>query len=491
MNRTILALCCVLGIVFTIGLHITNPVTQQHRQQMNNLRYQEARAILPSKVMAISVLYWIAIAILLAVAIVILLAIYFRFIHPIAVQARQAHLERIREIETKGQFSQPSFEGVSNVHYHPITNDSHNQTVTQHYKAPQQLIHKPIDSLLSDFSVNEPVITIPSFRQALDDATSSTLVLGYDEEGKAKHGTLEQLFSFGVGGLPDAGKTSVTIWLLSQAIRQGAQLIVIDPHAGNPDSLASRLQPLAHAYLCQVASTPNEMLQSIRYAQSLFEQRRSEGGADGCYIIFVCDEWLACMRNGLKDEFHALAEAVSQEGRKYRFIGAFLSQKWDIAKSGDMRDTLTSHIFCRTRKNLARQQTGLVGRELPDGVMTLAKGTFYLLDTIGQLTLLQAPYVSQVDLQMLASELAGKREPRTIEIPPPIITPDLRTQTKPQDKPVDTLNPEQAQILNLFKQEKSIREIIFELYGVKSGAKYNSYLSDVQAVLRGQLKQNH
>ena len=479
MSKTILPALTVL-CMFTIAfaLWLTNPTTDYNRQQAANLRRYQQAAMFDVFSFFYPVLLLLLVIALGAVVVIAVKAFALRY-----TDVDQLHEQRLqqRDIWFIEHNNRPEYPNLTHMTYAPRTADSHNLNITQHHKTPKALttgqntyVHEPMNVLQQ----------VPTFKQALADTTGAALVLGYDQQAQPIHGTLDSLYSFGIGGMSGSGKSSTAVWLLAQSVLQGARLIVIDPHKGNPDSLASKLAPLASSYLCKVASSPDEMLHSVRYSQSIFNSRKSGESQEQHHVIVVCDEWLACMRGELQTEFQKLAESISQEGRKYGVIGCFLSQKWSIQKSGDMRDTLTSHIICRTRPNLARQQTGLLSSELPSDVMSLDVGQFYLLDTLGEIQKLTAPYVSDADLRGLTFDNQHSNQFQSTFIDTP-----LGVQAAPDDSPLTVVEPttltaEQQQALELFKQGKSLREIVRELHGVSSGSKYNKYLGDFQQVLR-------
>ena len=476
MSKAILALTAIASCTIVTGLFLTDPITQSNRYQAASLRRYQQQSIFDAWLSFYDVFMW-----LIIVAIAIALVITARAFYVRYVDREQLHEQRMleRDIWLFKYENTPQLPNLTHLTYSPRTEDSHNLNITQHHK---QLKALPSDQALSVPTVDH-VQQVPTFKQALADATGAALVLGYDQQAQPVHGTLDSLYSFGIGGMSGSGKSSTAVWLLAQSVLQGAKLIVIDPHAGNSDSLASKLQPLFSSYLCKVASTQAEMLQSVRYSQSIFNSRKSGETQGQHHVIVVCDEWLACMRGDLQTEFQKLAESISQEGRKYGVIGCFLSQKWSIQKSGDMRDTLTSHIICRTRPNLARQQTGLLSSELPSDVMSLDAGQFYLLDTFGELQKLTAPYVSDADLTSLV-------------LPTNSQTTSIPTEKTQRPAPIGStqevgktnLDPEEARILQLFLDGLSISEITRQVSGAKSGRKYSDTLNRINVIVRQQLR---
>ena len=479
MSKITLALTALAGVTIVLGLYLSDPVTQSNRYQAASLRRYQQQSIFDAWLSFYDVFMWLVIAAIAIALVIIARAFYVRY-----VDREQLHEQRMleRDIWLFKYENTPQLPSLTHLTYSPRTADSHNLNITQHHK---QLKALPSDQALSVQAL-ERVQQVPTFKQALADTTGAALVLGYDQQAQPIHGTLDSLYSFGIGGMSGSGKSSTAVWLLAQSVLQGAKLIVIDPHAGNSDSLASKLQPLSSSYLCKVASTQAEMLQSVRYSQSIFNSRKSGESQEQHHVIVVCDEWLACMRGDLQAEFQKLAESISQEGRKYGVIGCFLSQKWSIQKSGDMRDTLTSHIICRTRPNLARQQTGLISSELPNDVMSLNAGQFYLLDTLGELTRLQAPYVSPRDL---ANLVLPNTVQSTSQTPITITRPNTDNKNgSTQEVGKTNLDPEEARILQLFLDGLSISEITRQVSGAKSGRKYSDTLNRINVIVRQQLR---
>ena len=474
MSRVILALTALAGVTIVLGLYLSDPVTQHNRVQASQLRHYQQTVMFDVWLSFYGVFMWLVIGAIVIALVITARAFHVRYVDRDQLAEQRIHQRDIWFIEHSNKAQLPN---LTNLTYAPRFADSHNLTITQHHKQNKALPNIETTSV-------EQLQHIPTFTQALQDTTSSTLVLGYDQQAQPIHGTLDSLYSFGIGGMSGSGKTSTAVWLLVQSVLQNARLIVIDPHKGNPDSLASKLQPLESSYLCKVASTPQEMLQSVRYCQSIFNSRKSGENQDQHHIIVVCDEWLACMRGDLQTEFQKLAECISQEGRKYGVIGCFLSQKWSIQKSGDMRDTLTSHIICRTRPNLARQQTGLTSSELPSDVISLDAGQFYLLDTFGELQKLTAPYVSDADLTNLVL-------PNTVQTTsytpkqPQTLTQSRNTQEVGKTTPLD---PEEARIIQMFLDGLSISEITRQVSGAKSGRKYSDTLNRINVIVRQQLR---
>lgn len=296
---------------------------------------------------------------------------------------------------------------------------------------------------------NTSSTALPSFQDVLK-MSNNDLILGFDAEGDALRGGLNDLYSFGVGGLSGSGKTSTAVFLLAQACALGARLVVVDPHGG-AESLAAKLSPLSDYMLTKPASDSSDILAALDFVEDIFN-RRKLGQPVQYPVIFVADEFLALMRNSdVAAKMQALGEILSQESRKYSIYGAFCSQKWTISKAGDMRDTLTSHLVHRTRPELARMQTGLRGNELPSDLMSLETGSYYLLDNHGDVTKLRVPN---------------------------------HCQTTAKPLPTD---PHKARIIEMFRAGSDVTDIVKTVYGAKNGRAYTDALSSVNAILRSSL----
>ncbi len=326
MKHLTLALTAIASLTIVTGLYLTNPVTQSNRYQAASLRRYQQASIFDAWLSFYGLFMWLVIASIIIAVVITARAFYVRY-----VDREQLHEQRMleRDIWLFKYENTPLYPNLTHLTYSPRQQDSHNLTITQHHKQPKML-ENGSKNAVGIFEPPHIQQQPPSFSKALEDSTGAALVLGYDQQAQPVHGTLDSLYSFGIGGMSGSGKTSCAVWLLAQSVLQGARLIVIDPHAGNPDSLASKLAPLASAYLCKVASSPDEMLQSVRYCQSIFDARKSGQDDPQQPVIVVMDEWLAAMRGSTQEAFQRLAECISQEGRKYGVIGCFLSQKWSI-----------------------------------------------------------------------------------------------------------------------------------------------------------------
>lgn len=494
MTKVIISLVFIACVTITTALVLSDPVNQYNRlEKSRQSQYQNAQ-VFDASMNFFNLLAFVFIFALVLLIIIGARALHVRFVDRESLNEHRGFEAYKYEMETQYKYTQPNFSGVHQVTFSP--RDSHDQTnsVTQHHRQPKQLSNG-LDTPTIDLSPLDIVRPVPSFREAIEQSTKDSLVLGYNETGEAVTGSLDYMYSFSNGGGTGSGKTSTAVYLAAQSVAHGAELIIIDPHAGHSESLANKIAPLSSAYLCDVASEPKEMLDTISFTQSIFDARKSGNMNCDNYIILMCDEWLALMRGSLKDDFQRLAECITQEGRKYKIIAVFMSHMWNKNKSGDMRDTLASHVIHRTRTELARHQTGLSARELPSDIMRLKNGQFYLLDIFGDIQKLQAPRVTMDDLEQLAQSLfmASKPLPKTFQTSSAYSNPigfiqsvevpqEVRGSTTETQETIPTA--EEAEIVRMFDSGEDITAITKKISGVTSGRKYTETLERVNAVIR-------
>ena len=498
MTRFNVSLVCIACVTIITAIVFTDPINQQNRlARARQSQYQN------SQIFDASMNFFALVAIILIFALVAFLvigaiALYRRLVDRQAVREHREYEAYKLEVSTLHKYSQPDFSGVTTVHFSP--RDSHNQThsVTQHHKQPKQLGYSQ-DVPTIDLSPQERAQPVPTFSEAIRQSSKDSLVLGYDEIGQPKIGSLDYLYSCGGGGDTGTGKTSTAVYLAAQSVAHGAELVIVDPHAGHEQSLANKIAPLSRAYLCDVATTQSEMLDTISFTQSLFDARKNGSSSCDNYIILMCDEWLALMRGNLKNEFQQLAECITQEGRKYKMIAVFMSQTWNKNKSGDMRDTLASHYIHRTRPALARQQTGLTSKELPSDIMRLENGQFYLLNVFGEMEKLKAPRVTTEDLQELAKRIFPTSQPLPQSFPTTSadnnsigFLDDVEAVQEVQGSMTETQKEiptaEEAEILQMFVGGEDVTAITKKISGVTGGRKYTDTLERVNQIIRKHLE---
>lgn len=348
---------------------------------------------------------------------------------------------------------------------------------------------------------------VPTFRQLLDGgrlAPGQPMLLGYDRTtGEPVNGSWLDLYSTAVGGLSGTGKSWTATFLACQAALHGSRLLILDPHAESPESLAARLAPMRGQFICAPATTPAEMLTAVKLAAGELARRKAGGYTRGTApIVVVADEFAALQRGELADPLAALIEALGQEGRKLDLYGMVCSQVWSAERAGGtpLRDSLASAYIHRLRPAQARMLSGLTSADLPDDLFSLPQGTAYLVTTGGELRPVVIPQMAPEDVQRVAELLGGAtstptstptstRRPVGFTVPAREVGMEValeaadRAPLPRHQNAANAWTAEEARIVALLALGKRPREVVREVYGVTGGRGYTAAAAKVAAVI--------
>lgn len=317
----------------------------------------------------------------------------------------------------------------------------------------------------------------PSFSSLLDAGKvgrGNPMLLGFDRDtGAAVEGSWLDLYSCAVGGLSGSGKSWTACFLAAQAALYGARIVLLDPHADNPESLANRLSPMRPQFVCDVADSPAAMLQAVNLVAGELEERKS--GRRGEPWLFIADEFSALQRGDLAEPLAHLVEALGQEGRKLKLYGMVCGQVWSARRSGgtELRDSLASAYVHRLRPAQARMLTGLTSDDLPADLISLPAGSAYLLSTAGELRPVAIPQMSPADIRRVAELASGKPDGSLME-------------AKTAQASRSSGSAEAARALAMFRNGLDLPQIVAELRQIKtsSGRQYQEAAREVQQLLR-------
>lgn len=349
--------------------------------------------------------------------------------------------------------------------------------------------------------------SVPSFAQLLDQGRigkGNPLCLGVDLEAASPiWGDWKDLYSAGLGGKQGSGKSWTAASLIAQSLLSGARVILADPHAGDEESLTTRLTPLLGA-VALTADDDKSILAAAHFAHDEFQRRKELAKAKQPYdrtpMILVIDEWTSLIRGDLGAKLPPLLAELTTEGRKYGVNALLLAQRWEAAAAGgsDVRNTLTAHYVHRMRGDEARMMTGLRASALPDDTLSLQPGQAYLFDTRGNVRKIATPTMTPADLGRVAGLLTadaptmpGFHQASTTTV----ITPPLETWRKPTGSQMEACAPlassaavsaEAARALALFQSGADVAKIVKELRGIDSsaGRNYQTASAEVQALIR-------
>lgn len=169
------------------------------------------------------------------------------------------------------------------------------------------------------------------------------MVMGYDKIAMDK-GILEIISgpwpgTHAIAGRGRSGKTRRVIGEIAQALIGGARVIICDPHATKPDSLARACEPL-ESYLT-IARGEAAIVEATREFSSEMEARVSGASREVRPWLIVFDEWARLMneRNpvmpeGGRDLLADVAEHCSTEYAGYMGFCALISQVWTSEACG-------------------------------------------------------------------------------------------------------------------------------------------------------------
>jgi hypothetical protein len=357
---------------------------------------------------------------------------------------------------------------------------------------------------------------IPTFGELLDTGTigpERPLLLGFDAAtGQPIEGSWKSLYSCGIGALQGAGKSWLAAFLLAQSALQGGKIILCDPHAGDDESLATRIAPLAPAFMCAVAQTEREILDALKMARDKLDRRKA-GQAGRWPIIVACDEWTSLLRGELGEVLPLYAADFAEQGRKYGVNALLSAQGWTKDVAGTVRNRLTAHYVLRQRPDEARYQLGLRAAALPDDIRTLPDATGYLLTVNGDLRKVVIPRMTAADIVQVGEMLADLNRPGKLPIgfrlpdtgyhqattasapTAPLVAngkPDgslmvaYDNQATTASQSHGSLSPEAARAFSLFQAGENLPAIVKELRGVSSsqGRRYQEALLEITDLLR-------
>lgn len=353
---------------------------------------------------------------------------------------------------------------------------------------------------------------VPTFSELLTQGTIAPgrpMLLGFRaDSGQAIEGSWLDLYSVGVGGMTGSGKTWLSAFLIAQSVASGARLMVIDPHAGDRESLATRISGLSSAYVCSPSSDGAAIECALKLASAKLTQRM-DGKGGNWPLLLVVDEWTSLLRGKLGDLLTATALDIAEQGRKYGVFCLLAAQAWQIDAAGPVRDRLASHYTMRTRGDQFRYQMGLRG-SAPLDTMFLHPGEAYFLSNRGELCKVVIPRMDTADLARIGGQLDGSRAalgqpfgfaPATLPVTPSaqIVADDRPDRSQNVAGPraattaapsATTASPEAAHAAALFVAGSSPADIVRELRGVgsKEGSRYQQALSEVLDLVRQGLR---
>lgn len=306
----------------------------------------------------------------------------------------------------------------------------------------------------------------------------NAFLMGYGlDDGKPITATWKQLYSALIGGLPGTGKSTLIRCVLAQAALQGGRFMVIDPHYGaGEESLGASLEPLQHLMLSAVAVTPPEILATIHRLHGIGQRRITGQDEDRTPLILIADETTALLsRSSIAGQLSDLLAEIAQEMRKVSIYAMCIGQQFraDIMDS-TIRNSFVSMLSCRTRREVARVMSG--NNDFAKAAESLKRGQAVWLDTDGNMIRIAVPNTTHQHMIAIAGYLQpGEQTHRQ----PDITDPPARQQ--------ETLPPQDATAIEMFRNGANLKTIITTAYQATTGAPYTDAVQRFMSILRSQL----
>ena len=330
------------------------------------------------------------------------------------------------------------------------------------------------------------------------------IVLGVDASGPIAV-DVQQLCHVALLGSTGGGKSNLLRLILPQLLAGGASVVLADPHYAplDPESgddwraIAARLAHQPAVTRKEIAALLGLMIGEL----DLRLARRRAGERVGAPMFLAFDELpsIADMLPGAVAQIGRLL----REGRKVHLLTIGASQSMlikEVGGSSALRDQYRTACYVGGDRKSAAAILDVPERLIDDG--PLGKGIILLRSEVTKPpALVRVPLVSN---EAIAALLGERVAPKTLDDRPLESQPSFGFRPAPKDTPskVDGRSIEssescsgsgispngdsvqKARILALFRQGKSIAEIVKELSGASGGTTYNKIKAEVEATIR-------
>jgi len=138
--------------------------------------------------------------------------------------------------------------------------------------------------------------------------------------------TMYQLKGILVLGLPGMGKTVTVSTIATQLVERGAHLSIIDIKGQLDDSLTGLLAPFEAAFATPPAHTPQLMLETAEYADSVLDDRLSKRTTNNYPYYLIIDEFTDLMLSlKAKDRYTEAANKIAEVVKRINILGRSLN----------------------------------------------------------------------------------------------------------------------------------------------------------------------
>jgi hypothetical protein len=364
--------------------------------------------------------------------------------------------------------SQPRYPALTHMTYSP-----HNERTYEGGEGQADLDTETLD----------PDVVFPRFSELIDQGTfqpNGQILMGFNPMGAPVWRGLKDLFSALVPGGPGTGKTWTVVQLICWLLLNGAEVGIIDPHAGDDESLTNRLKPLQPFLMGRgTAGDPDSAVKLLTHFKQRMLLRRNNIDPARHLLVLVVDEYAGVMNPNdiwAKSCGVLLANVLEMTGyqfRKYRVVTICATQNVKATRTGG---TETREAFAfRLIHSLHDKQLPMLGLEdeEKDQVASLGRSMYLLKPTMGEGEIVRAPEITMADVGRVAEVIGPLRQLSAARAAPP----------PPQEQVTRSFEPSSAAIetYNIWRRVKSGSRTVAEQFNVSTSAghKYQDYLKIV------------
>jgi hypothetical protein len=271
------------------------------------------------------------------------------------------------------------------------------------------------------------------------------LLVGVRPDGSPRLDTIKG--STLVLGKSRSGKTMTIAGRAAQAVRNGALLVVCDPHGHKPDSLVRKILPLQEFLWpgSTLAIDHQAILANVQLARAEME-RRVSGGLPGPDMVLIIEEYNRLFDDDeLKDDLAAIGKALAREGRGFGIFGYFGAQDMAGGSYAALRKLFLEYVLHRAE--YADAFALVRDPELAKQMMQQGKGQTVFIDAEGEREHLLQPLITPRDIADLATEANAWTLPPLPRKPDRVHVPEEPPEApEPAPAPLHTLTHRAARV---------------------------------------------
>jgi len=242
-----------------------------------------------------------------------------------------------------------------------------------------------------------------------------------------------------IAGVQGTGKSNTAALLAAQVAALGGMIFVVDPDAGDDESLANRLAAMS-GRIGAIAKTDAEIEAVLKNTAKLFAYRdRTPGRLHPPFLLLIDEFMRLAIEERLSDESQRTLLLLSGDGRKKRMIVAPISQVWKQRLAGPLgtafRDASTHAIVHGSKPGAA--ELLLPGGYYGKQAAQLRPGEALVVGGGGEPQKVVIPELTPADLAFAASGAPPRPYAPWPEVQPPAASalPPTQPVTPPRAAP--------------------------------------------------------